>query len=105
MSWVHRLRLRALMVLIGSLLGAAAVIGWMSAPALPALGVALITAAAVVNKMAARAGEAPCAGCGRDLAGSASSNYGAICPACGTINQQHDAARLAARPRLPGPHA
>lgn len=97
MSWIHRLRLRAFAVLVGSLLAALAVIGWMSAPVLPALGVALLTAAAVVNTMAARFGDAPCAGCGRNLAGSASSNYGAICPDCGTINQQIDAVRLAGR--------
>lgn len=95
MNWIHKLRLRALAVVLGLTLGALAVVGWLSVPVLPALGVALITAAAVVNSMASRLAQPTCAGCGRDLSGSQAGTYGVICPDCGSINQHIDAARLA----------
>ncbi len=88
MSWMHRLRLRALAVVLGSVFGALAVIGWMSVPVLPALGVALVTAAAVVHAMSSKLSQPTCAGCGKDLTGGGASAYGPICPDCGTVNQQ-----------------
>lgn len=97
-NWLHKLRLRSLAVVLGLALGALAVIGWLSVPVLPALGVALITAAALVNTMASRLADATCAGCGRDLAGSVAGTYGVICPDCGSINQHIDERRLAEAP-------
>lgn len=86
-SWMHRLRLRALAVVVGLVLGAFAVVGWMSVPALPALGVALVTAAAVVHTMSSKLSLPTCAGCGTDLTGQGAGAYGVVCPDCGTINQ------------------
>jgi predicted RNA-binding Zn-ribbon protein involved in translation (DUF1610 family) len=84
---MHRLRLRALAVVLGLVLGALAVVGWMSVPVLPALGVALVTAAALVHTMSSRLSLPTCAGCGKDLTGNSPGAYGVICPDCGTINQ------------------
>lgn len=95
MSWMHRLRLRALAVVLGLVLAALAVVGWMSVPALPALGVALVTAAAVVHTMSSKLSLPTCAGCGKDLTGKGAGAYGVICPDCGTINQHIRDARHA----------
>ena len=95
MNWLHKLRLRAFAVLVASLVGALAVVGWLSVPVLPALGVALVTAAAVVNQMASRLALPTCAGCGIDLTQAPAGTHGVICPDCGTINQHFDESRLA----------
>lgn len=95
MNWLHKLRLRAFGVVVASVLGALAVVGWLSVPVLPALGVALVTAAAVVNTMANRLAMPTCAGCGTDLARTPAGTHGVICHKCGTINQHFDESRLA----------
>jgi phage FluMu protein Com len=95
MDWLHKLRLRAFAVVLGSVLGAVAIVGWLSVPVLPALGVALITAAALVNTMASRLSVPTCAGCAKDLSKLHAGTYGVICPDCGTINQHFDEVRLA----------
>ncbi len=95
MNWLHKLRLRAFGVVVASILGALAVVGWLSVPVLPALGVAIVTAAAVVNTMANRLAMPTCAGCGTDLAKTPAGTHGVICHECGTINQHFDESRLA----------
>lgn len=95
MGWLHKLRLRAFAVLVASIFGALAVVGWLSVPVLPALGVAIITAAAVVNSMASRLAMPTCAGCGADLTSTPAGTHGVICQDCGTINQHFDESRLA----------
>lgn len=95
MNWLHKLRLRAFAVVVASLVGALAVVGWLSVPVLPALGVALVTAAAVVNTMASRLAMPTCAGCGIDLTQTPADAHGVTCPDCGTINQHFNESRLA----------
>lgn len=95
MNWLHKLRLRAFAVLVASIFGALAVVGWLSVPVLPALGVAIITAAAVVNTMASRLAMPTCSGCGNDLSQAPAGTHGVICYDCGTINQHFDESRLA----------
>lgn len=95
MNWLHKLRLRAFAVLVASVFGALAVVGWLSVPVLPALGVAIVTAAAVVNTMASRLAMPTCAGCGTDLTKTPAGTHGVICHDCGTINQHFDESRLA----------
>jgi len=95
MNWLHKLRLRAFAVLVASVFGALAVVGWLSVPVLPALGVAIITAAAVVNSMASRLALPTCAGCGIDLTQTPADAHGVTCPDCGTINQHFNESRLA----------
>ncbi|MEZ6318447.1 MAG: hypothetical protein R3B49_06795 [Phycisphaerales bacterium] len=85
MPFLNQLRLRVFAVLAGVITAVVAALSLTAWPAVPVIGVAILTAAALVNGMTARLNEPTCAGCGRDLAGQESGEYGVICPECGAI--------------------
>jgi len=87
MPFLNQLRLRVFAVLAGVITAVVATISLTAWPAVPVIGVAILTAAALVNGMTARLNEPTCVGCGRDMAGQASGEYGAVCPDCGAITQ------------------
>lgn len=97
MSWFQRLRLRVLGVVVAVALLAWGAVSWVALPVLPVVGVALITAAAMVNGMTHRLSHKPCWNCGEELRGSDTGVYGSICSKCGAINdrQAPDRDRLA----------
>jgi hypothetical protein len=92
MNFLLKLRLRVVAVLIALGLGAAALIGWAAWPVVPVVGVALMTAVALVNTITHKLSPACCQGCGKSLAGLPAGAYGAVCPGCGAVNTQVPAA-------------
>ncbi|MEM1072745.1 MAG: hypothetical protein AAGH71_07985 [Planctomycetota bacterium] len=83
---LHKLRLRALAVVVGLILAAVGVVSVVSAPAWPIVAGAVAIAAVAVNSVASRLTKTICIGCGQSLAESPVGQYGAVCPSCGTIS-------------------
>ena len=90
MTWVHKIRLRMLAILVGVLLTAIGVISFAAAPVWPVIGVAFATVALVFNTMTSRLSAPVCWGCGKDIAKQPSGEYGVVCPGCGTLTQKPD---------------
>jgi len=80
--------LRVLAILLGGILAAIALINFMAWPVIPVVGAAFITVAAVVHTVTNRLGSPVCWACGTDLKDQPTGVYGAICPDCGSVNQQ-----------------
>lgn len=76
-----------LAILVAGGLAVFGLISMVSLPALPVVGVAVITVAAVVHRVTARLSVPTCAGCGKNLTGVPGGAVGVICPDCGSINQ------------------
>jgi hypothetical protein len=95
MTWVHKIRLRMLAILVGVVLTAIGVISFAAAPVWPVLGVAFATVAVVLNTMTSKLAAPVCWGCGQDISKQPSGEYGVMCPTCGTLSQKpdHSAAR------------
>ncbi len=87
MAWMHKLRLRVLAVLVGAGLCVLALVSWAALPVWPVIGVALATAAMVVNTMTHKLAQPACMSCGKNLTGEPIGLYGIICPDCGAITQ------------------
>ena len=85
--FLSKLRLRVFAVLAGLITAAIATLSLTALPAVPVIGVALITAAALVNGMTSRLAHPTCIGCGRDITEVAAGTYGVICPDCGAFTQ------------------
>ncbi len=85
MTWMHKVRLRVLGLLLGLALAAIATISLTTVPAWPVIGVAFATLALAVNKMTTRLNQPTCWGCGSDLANAQEGIYGVECPQCGTL--------------------
>lgn len=85
MTWMHKIRLRVLGLLLGLVLAAIATISLTTVPAWPVIGVAFATLALAVNKMTTRLNQPTCWGCGSDLASADAGIYGVQCPTCGTL--------------------
>ena len=88
LPFLRKLRLRVLAVLLGLVTAVIATLSLTAWPALPVVGVAVLTAAALVNGITARLSVSTCNGCGASLKGLPRGTYGSICPGCGAINQQ-----------------
>lgn len=96
MEWIRRARFRALAVTLAILLAAAATLVFTSAPWLPVVGAALVTAAASVSKLTTKLLKPTCLCCGRDLSGEPIGMQGIACPDCGSIQMPNlvDLARM-----------
>ena len=66
------------------------VVGILSVPVLPAIGVALVAAYSMVNSMTTKLAAVTCSGCGSDLSNSSSNTYGITCKNCGTTTQPYN---------------
>ncbi len=88
MRWVNRLRLRLALIVVTILLAVFSAIsvgpGWL---ALPLAGIAVAAVTMTLNRTAGRLSHRICLTCGGDLRGTASGEYGLICPDCGSVNQ------------------
>jgi len=84
MCWLQKLRLRVFAVLVALTFAVIGVVGLLSVPVLPAIGVALVAAYSMVNSMTTKLAAVTCSGCGNDLSISSSSTYGVTCNNCGT---------------------
>lgn len=84
MCFLQKLRLRVFAVLVALLFGVIGVVGWLSVPVLPAIGVALVAAFSMVNSMTAKLSTVTCSGCGSDLSTTSTNTYGNTCKNCGT---------------------
>jgi hypothetical protein len=89
LNWFHRLRLRVLAILLGGFLAAFAMISFLAWPVLPVVGATVLTVAAVVHSVTGRLAQPICRTCGHDLTDQPTGVYGSLCPACGSVNQQH----------------
>lgn len=88
MTWMHKIRLRVLALLVCVILGVIGVVSWAAVPVWPVIGVAFATVALVVNTVASRLSHPVCWGCGQDIAQIPSGEYGVICPHCGTLTEK-----------------
>lgn len=95
MAWVTRLRLRAIVFVIGVPLAAFGAISlgpaWLT---LPIVGVAVAVVTVSLNKLTARLGESVCWTCGTGIKDVPPGEHGKVCPNCGSLNQ-HNPAQLA----------
>lgn len=94
-AYLHKLRLRALGVLVGLGLAVFGIISMTAAPAWPIVVGAVAVAALVVNKVAAQLSSTVCIGCGQKIDAEPVGQYGVVCPKCGTVSasskpDQHD---------------
>lgn len=87
-EWFEKVRLRSLGIIAAGFVGAFALVSWMALPAIPVIGVALITVAALVNGVTAKVDDAVCRGCGTKLPDKAPGVYGVFCETCGLVNPQ-----------------
>lgn len=87
MSWMHKIRLRVLALLVATALAAIGAVSLAALPVWPVVGVAVATAAFVFNSMTSKLSHPVCWGCGGDIAKIPSGEYGVICPKCGSITQ------------------
>jgi len=88
MTWMHKIRLRVLGLLLGLALAAIATVSFTTWPAWPVIGVAVATLALVVNKMTTRLAQPVCWGCGADISRDTPGQYGVECPNCGSLTPQ-----------------
>lgn len=86
MLWMQKLRLRVFALIVALALLVFGVVGMLSFPVLPAVGVALTIAVTVVNSMTSRLDHLTCAGCGTNIVQSPKGTHGIACASCGTIN-------------------
>ncbi|MFK7758503.1 MAG: hypothetical protein AB8C13_01000 [Phycisphaerales bacterium] len=87
MFWLQKLRLRVFALLVGLTIAVITVVGMLSVPVLPAIGVALVAAVTMVNSMTTKLSAITCSGCGNDLTQIPAYTYGIICPNCGSTTQ------------------
>lgn len=96
LTWLGKIRLRAIVFVIGVPL---AVMGAISlSPAwltVPLVGVALAAVTMSLSKITSRLGEAVCLTCGHDLQGLPPGEHGVACPNCGGLNMPASAVTLA----------
>lgn len=84
MFWLQKLRLKVFALLVALTIAVITVVGMLSVPVLPAIGVALVAAVTMVNSMTTKLSAITCSGCGKDLSQAPANTYGIICPNCGT---------------------
>jgi predicted RNA-binding Zn-ribbon protein involved in translation (DUF1610 family) len=87
MTWMHKVRLRVLALLVATTVAAVGLVSFAALPVWPVVGVAVATIALVVNTMTAKMNQPVCWGCGKSIANQPSGGYGVICPDCGALSQ------------------
>lgn len=87
MMWMHKMRLRALAMVVAVALAAIGVVSFAALPLWPVVGVAAATVVLMLNKMTAKLCQPVCWGCGHSIAGQPAGDYGVICPDCGALTQ------------------
>ncbi len=87
MEWMKRIRMKALALVLALALVAIAMLSLTTWPAWPVVGMAVATAAVMVNSMASklRLEHPMCVHCNQDLTGETPGVYGVACPNCGNI--------------------
>ncbi|MEO0512508.1 MAG: hypothetical protein AAF108_06375 [Planctomycetota bacterium] len=94
LSWLHRIRLKALGVALGFAFAALGLLSLWTLPAWSIVGVAVAAVAVAVNTAGRNLGKDSCLNCGQDLAGQPRDTYGTVCKNCGAV-QTTTFARLA----------
>lgn len=84
-SWLARLRVRVLALVIGGVLAALGVLSLTTFPAWGVWGVTVAAVAMAVHRVANKLSEPTCLGCGENIAKVPQGEHGAVCPHCGTI--------------------
>lgn len=87
MAWLQRFRLKFLAFLAALVLAGLAITSVTTVPVWGVVGVAVAAVAVFVNTVGSRLAHPTCLGCGQDLSGEKSGDYGMICPGCGSVNQ------------------
>ncbi|MDX2131033.1 MAG: hypothetical protein SFY69_03140 [Planctomycetota bacterium] len=88
MTWMHRVRRRALWIVVGVGVTALGVIAMSTIPVWPVLGVAVATLAIALGSITRSVSPNTCLGCGHNLAGTPAGEHGRICPTCGSLNER-----------------
>lgn len=86
-TWLDKIRLRALAFGIALVLAVVGAISWLAMPALPVIGFAVATAAFVLHGFGARVNAHACHACGKSLSHLSPGTHGIMCPDCGTVCQ------------------
>lgn len=102
-AYMHKLRLRALGVLVGLGLAVVGIVSMTAAPAWPVVFGAFAVAALVVNKVAAQLSKTVCIGCGQRIDSEPVGQYGVVCPTCGTVSASSKAEQAETLDAWPGP--
>lgn len=93
LTWLAKLRLRAIVFVIGIPLAAFGAISigpaWLT---LPLVGVAVAAVTMSLNRLTDRLAQPLCFTCGADLAERPAHEHGIICPECGSLNQHNPGA-------------
>jgi hypothetical protein len=84
MFWLQKLRLKVFALLVALTIAVITVVGMLSVPVLPAIGVALVAAVTMVNSMTTKLSAITCTGCGQNLSSTPANTYGITCQKCGT---------------------
>ncbi len=69
MTWMHKIRRRALWIAVGVGITTLGVLSITTVPAWPIVGVAVATLALAINQLTSRLSQTICLGCGQDLSG------------------------------------
>lgn len=85
MSWLHKVRLRALGLMLGLGFATIGLLSLWTLPAWSLVGVAVAVVAVAVNTMGSRLSRDTCLNCGGDLTNLPRDTYGTICPGCGSV--------------------
>jgi hypothetical protein len=86
-AWIARTKLKVLAWLLGITLASFGSTALAGLPLLAVLPVAVAAAAVSIGKTTTRLSRTTCLDCGADLTNQPIGSYGAICHACGSVNQ------------------
>lgn len=85
-GYLGRVRWRTLSTVAGIALATAAIVVWTPIGWIPAVGVAVVAAAATLSRVTKSLASPVCYACGHNLAGVRDSEHGFVCPSCGSVS-------------------
>lgn len=88
LTWLGKIRTRALWVVVCLCVTALGLIAWTTLPAWPVVGAAVAAVALVLNSLTAKIDAPICLNCGTDLSSEPICSHGRMCRSCGAINER-----------------
>jgi predicted RNA-binding Zn-ribbon protein involved in translation (DUF1610 family) len=85
-GYLGRVRWRTFSTVAGIALATAAVVMWTPISWIPAVGVAVVAAAATISRVTKSFAKPVCYACGHDLTSVRDNEHGFVCPSCGSVN-------------------
>jgi hypothetical protein len=88
MTWMHRIRRRALWVVVVVGVTTLGLLAMSTIPAWPVVGVAVATLAIALGSITRSVSPSICLGCGHDVSDVPAGTHGRLCPTCGALNER-----------------